>query len=119
MKLKFSGINIHSDEPEKTFEFYRKLGFRVLEEVPPGDKWYGAVLALQDENDEPRIWIWRKGEEETAFCNHFVFSAGGDLDAVYQHIIAAGIACEPPFTAAWGGRELTLRDPAGNELLFL
>ena len=29
------------------------------------------------------------------------------------------IECKPPFTAVWGGRELILHDPEGNELLFL
>ena len=41
------------------------------------------------------------------------------MDEVYENIVLAGIECNPPFTAAWGGRELILRDPEGNELLFL
>ena len=48
MNFKFSGINIYSKKPEMVFEFYKKLGFRVLEEGAPDDKWYGAMLALQD-----------------------------------------------------------------------
>ena len=38
---------------------------------------------------------------------------------VYKNIVATGIECNPPFTAVWGGKELILHDPAGNELLFL
>lgn len=33
MEVAFSGINIYSKKPEAVFEFYKKLGFRVLEEV--------------------------------------------------------------------------------------
>lgn len=55
MEFKFSGINIYSKKPEVVFEFYKKLSFRVLEEVSPDDKWYGSTLALQDGSDEPMI----------------------------------------------------------------
>ena len=33
MEVAFSGINIYSKKPEAVFEFYKKLGFRVLEEL--------------------------------------------------------------------------------------
>ena len=57
MEFKFSGINIYNKRPEVVFKFYKKLGFRVLEEVSPDNKWYGATLALQDGANEPMIWI--------------------------------------------------------------
>ena len=120
MKFKFSGINIYSKKPEVVFEFYKKLGFRVLEERSPDDKWYGAMLALQEDENEPMIWIWRQSDEDNnVVCNHFVFSADGKMDEIYEAITAAGIECNPPFIAAWGGREFILHDPEGNELLFL
>ncbi len=120
MTFKFSGINIYSKKPEIVFEFYKKLGFRVLEEVSSENKWYGSTLALQDGTDKPMIWIWRQSDEDNnVVCNHFVFSADGKMDEIYEAITAAGIECNPPFIAAWGGREFILHDPEGNELLFL
>ena len=120
MVFRFSGINISSTDPVKTFEFYKRLGFRVNEERAPDDKWYGAALALAGESDEPQIWIWRRQEgEETVVKNAFVFSTDGKLDETYQQFKAAGIDCRPPFTAVWGGQEMTLTDPDGNTLLFL
>lgn len=120
MNFKFSGINIYSKKPEVVFDFYKKLGFRVLEERSSDDKWYGAMLALQEGADEPMIWIWRLGENDNSVArNHFVFTTNGKMDQVYESIIATGIECQPPFTAVWGGRELILHDPEGNELLFL
>jgi hypothetical protein len=120
MEFKFGGINIYSKQPEESFTFYQKLGFRVLEEPAPDNQWYGAMLALQDDDNEPVIWIWRspEGTEITA-CNHFVFTTNGKLNETYELIKSAGIACDPPFTAVWGGKELNLTDPAGNQLLFL
>ncbi|MCH5325418.1 MAG: hypothetical protein J1E39_09400 [Eubacterium sp.] len=120
MTFNFIGINIYSKKPEVVFEFYKKLGFRAVEECSPDDPWYGATLALQDDKDEPVIWIWRLGDNDSvAACNHFVFSANGKMDELYENIISAGIECDPPHTADWGGRELSLCDPEGNELLFL
>lgn len=120
MNFEFSGINIYSKKPEVVFEFYKKLGFRVLEEVAPDAKWYGSTLALQNGANEPMIWIWRQSDEDNRVVrNNFVFSTNGKMDEVYENIVAAGIACKPPFTAVWGGRELILHDPEGNELLFL
>ena len=83
MEVAFSGINIYSKKPEAVFEFYKKLGFRVLEEVAPDDKWYGSTLALQDGDNAPIIWIWRQSDEDNSVvCNHFVFSTNGKMDEV-------------------------------------
>ncbi len=38
MEFKFSGINIYSKNPETVLEFYKKPGFRVLEEIAPDDR---------------------------------------------------------------------------------
>lgn len=39
MEFKFSGINIYSKNPETVLEFYyKKPGFRVLEEVALDDR---------------------------------------------------------------------------------
>ena len=119
MKCRFGGINISTDKPHETLEFYRKLGFRVLQE--PSEPWFGAMIALQlSAGQTPVIWIWRRGDnEQKSCCNQLTFMTDGHMDETYAQITASGIECEPPFTAAWGGRELILHDPAGNELLFL
>lgn len=120
MSFQFSGINIYSRDPVQSLNFYKALGLRVLHEPAPDDNWYGAELALQDDKDEPVIWIWRLGDsDESTTSNAFVFTTGGKLQETYGKIRAAGISCEPPATAAWGGQELILYDPDGNSLLFL
>lgn len=120
MDFKFSGVNISSTDPVRTFEFYQKLGFRITEECAPDSKWYGATFALTDEADQPQIWVWRRQDGDTdCVCNLLVFDTGDKLDEVYARFRQAGVECEPPATAVWGGRELMLTDPDGNRLLFL
>jgi len=123
MNFKFSGINIQSDRPADTFAFYMKLGFRALEECAPDDKWYGAEFALQDDSDEPKIWIWRRQPgDDMVVQNLFVFRSGEKedrLDELYTQFTQAGVSCPKPETAVWGGREMMLTDPDGNRLLFL
>lgn len=120
MNFKFSGMNIYSKNPATTFEYYKKLGFRPLEECEPDDQWYGATLALQDDSDEPVIWIWRAQDgDDTVVRNLFVFGTDNKLDEVYCQFKGSGVECDPPATASWGGREMMLCDPDGNMLLFL
>ena len=116
----FGGMNIYAKEPEKVFDFYKRLGFRVVEECASSDPYYGARLALMEDNDQATIWIWRiDGEDKIQCKNSFVFLTNGKLQEVYENIRRMGICCDPPETAVWGGQELILHDPAGNMLLFL
>jgi len=119
MNFRFSGININSEEPQKTFEFYKKLGFRITETAEVDNEWYGATFALEGEKNEPQIWIWRRQEGDKPINNQFVFDTDNKLDELYEQFKEAGIDCKPPITAEWGGRELLLTDPDGNTLLFL
>lgn len=119
MKYRFGGINIYAERPEAVLQFYKALGFRVLQE--PSEPWFGAMLALQmSAGQVPVIWIWQRTEGDTTVCcNHLAFMTDGHLEAVYRQILSSGMECDPPFIAPWGGKELILHDPAGNELLFL
>ena len=96
MEVAFSGINIYSKKPEAVFEFYKKLGFRVLEEVAPDDKWYGSTLALQDGDNAPIIWIWRQSDEDNSVvCNHFVLS---ELIAFTIRLYSHRLETKPAFS---------------------
>lgn len=113
----FGGVNFYSPEPERLLDYYKKLGLRVVEEVAPGDEYFGASLALMG-CDTPVMWIWRCPEGDQS-KNNLCFTTGGRLAEVYQTIREAGVECEPPSRAPWGGMELLLTDPDGNTILFL
>lgn len=113
----FGGINYYSAQPEVLLSFYKKIGLRVVEKPASEDEYFGAGLALGG-GDVPVMWIWRapKGSESK---NNLSFSAGVNLDTIYHDVREAGIACEPPARAPWGGMEFLLTDPDGNTILFL
>lgn len=71
--MKFHGLNYYSKQPQKIFDFYKLLGFRVHQEKE-SDDYFGAVLALTDE-EEPIMWIWSIPEEkEQPCCNNLYFT---------------------------------------------
>lgn len=116
-KMKFHGINYYSRQPQTIFDFYRKLGLRVIQEKE-SDDYYGAALALTDEQ-EPVMWIWAVPEgEEQPCCNNLYFTTGGKVPEVYEQLTKAGIDCPEPVRTFWGGMELIVKDPDGNTVLF-
>lgn len=66
VKFKFSGINIYSKKSEVVFGFYKKLGFRVLEECSPDDNGLTAdenclfVCEYEDNGSDAEIIVYKK-----------------------------------------------------------
>ena len=118
MNINFHGLNYYSKEPQRLFDFYKTLGFRIVQEKE-SDDYYGAALALTHEK-EPVMWIWTVPDEtEQPCCNNLYFTTGGKVYEIYESIKAAGIDCPEPITTSWGGTELIVTDPDGNTILFL
>ena len=118
MNLNFHGLNFYSKQPQRIFDFYKALGFRVVQEKE-SDDYFGAELALTDEK-EPVMWIWSIPEgKEQPCCNNLYFTTNGKVYEIYENIKAAGIECPEPFKTFWGGTELILTDPDGNTILFI
>ena len=112
--------------------FYRDLlGFEIVEAAPP------AAQVAKDAHD----WVWlQRGElnlmlntaydpdaerppfpdaarvaahEDTA-----LFFGAPDVDAVYVHLRAHGVAVDPPNVAPYGMKQLSLKDPDGFAICF-
>lgn len=47
-----------------------------------------------------------------------LYFGGVDPDEAYLALTAAGVACDPPADAAYGMRQLWVRDPDGYQLCF-
>lgn len=119
MNVDFYGLNYYSNNPDELFEWYKKIGFKVIQEKE-SDDYYGAAFALQESQTEPVMWIWKSAEGEPAkCCNNLYFRTNGKIKEIYENVKASGISCEPPYRAPWGGTEFFLIDPDGNTILFV
>ena len=115
--MKFHGLNYYSAQPQRLFDFYKKLGLRVHQEKESED-YFGAALALSEEI-EPLMWIWAIPEGKTEpCCNNLYFTTNGKVQETYHRLQEAGIDCPEPVRMFWGGWELIVTDPDGNTILF-
>ncbi|MBP3390973.1 MAG: hypothetical protein J6L58_04715 [Clostridia bacterium] len=82
MDLNFHGLNFYSKQPQKLFDFYKALGFRVVQEKE-SDDYFGAALALTDKK-EPVMWIWSvpKDKEQPCF-NNLYFTTNVKVYEIY------------------------------------
>ncbi len=118
MDVHFHGLNYYSKNPQRLFDFYKTLGFTVIQEKE-SDDYFGGALALSDQK-EPVMWIWTiPNNQEKTCCNNLYFRTGGKVWEVYESIKQAGIECPKPIKTSWGGTELIVTDPDGNTVLFL
>ena len=110
----------------RALRFYRDLlGFALVGQSEPGDDCNWAMLRLDDatvmlntaydpgtrpaEPDAGRV---------SAHQDTILFFGCRDLDACHAHLVAKGIAAEPPKTAPYGMRQVFLTDPDGFGLCF-
>jgi catechol 2,3-dioxygenase-like lactoylglutathione lyase family enzyme len=112
----FRGMNISSKDPKRLALFYRDvLGLKMLEEDPNYDG-----VTFGNSRNEPVFWIWDENRwgksNEGAVC--LVFDCD-DHDKTYDELLKKGLTLDPPKTAAWGGKELFVKDPDGNTILIL
>ncbi|MDR2502610.1 MAG: VOC family protein [Oscillospiraceae bacterium] len=117
MAITFTGVNINAKDPVKSYEFYKGLGMRVKTEAAPDDEWYGASFDLGGGT----LWIWRDHDGVSASEKPpiIIVLTSGDMDSDYAALKAADYAVTAPETMFYGGREMHLTDPDGNQLLVL
>ena len=116
--INYRGINIHSNDPAESFEFYKGLGFPVKEEAEDGSEWYGAVLEIGGSD----LWIWRdrsRGEENTGRMTVEIVLSCEDIDKTYAELKSKGYSVTEPELMFYGVREMRLTDPDGNRILLL
>jgi len=116
MITKFRGMNISSKNPKRLALFYRDmLGLTMLESDPGYDG-----VTFGNDSDGPVFWIWDEnkwGKSNTGAVT-LVFDCD-DHDKTYEDLKQKGVELDPPKTAAWGGKELFVKDPDGNMVLIL
>ena len=120
MAITFSGINIMAKDAYKTYEFYKGLGFAVREVDEDLDsEWWCAQLDINGST----LWIWKDHSGHAAKIDrgkalNFVVKCE-DIHQSYEEFLAKGYAVSQPEKMFYGGWEMNLTDPDGNEILFL
>lgn len=106
----FCGIN------DTSFFNNEKLGISIQFEGYGNSD--GARLGFGKQ--EPGIIIWDENKWGSLNSGTVSFAFFCDsLDATYRELKAKGVELDPPFTAVWGGREINVKDPDGNNIILL
>ena len=98
-------------------EFYcNQLGFRQQFAYRPFggvDPCYGGLV-----RDDVEIHVSSfSGDGGPSGC---VFVGVKDVDALYEELLAKGVAIAmPPTEQSWGNREMYINDPDGNSIRFV
>ena len=100
--------------------FYRDgLGFRVVQQTPPGGDDFdwgllerdGVQLMLNTAHEKPDRPPRMAPARRTAHGDTCLFVGCPDVDAAYAELSARGLAHEPPRGAPYGMKQLTLARP--------
>ena len=106
--------------------FYRDaLGFEVVQGDRPGDDCDWAMLKLNDEY----LMLNTAYESEfrppvpdprriAAHRDTTIYFSCPDVDAAYNHMLAAGVAVKSPSTTGYGFKAIVVDDPDGYGLCF-
>ena len=106
--------------------FYRdKLGFEVLNSNVPGDDCDWAMLKLGEEvlmlntayekEFRPQVSDSRR---VAAHSDTTIYFSCPDVEATYNHMIAAGLRVEAPSITGYGFKAVNVKDPDGFLLCF-
>lgn len=106
--------------------FYRdKLGFRVTADSGQGDESAWVMLQLGDStimlNTAYDDGMRPATEDPSRIAAHHdtcIYFGCPDVDAAYEHLIAAGIVSDPPSIAPYGMKQLYVTDPDNYNLCF-
>ncbi|MBV7695848.1 VOC family protein [Streptomyces sp. TRM70350] len=121
MTPRFDAIGLVVSDMAAAVVFYRRLGFAFpegVEEQPHAEaELPGGVRLLLDTEESVRSfhpgWQPPVGSGRAALA--LLCDTPGQVDAVYEEMVAAGYHGElKPWDAVWGQRYATLHDPDGN-----
>jgi lactoylglutathione lyase len=125
--LEIDYIALFVSDVRRSVAFYRDiLGFQFAK--PPNDRGcegrsgdlkigiYDRSWLAELFSDSPRD-AFRRGRQPISGNPFLLSMTVSDLDAVYQHLLAAKVeAITPPTEMSWGQRIIFLEDPDGNLL---
>ncbi len=121
MEMKKLTPVVYVEEIEPVLEFWTKLGFEVITQVPEGDRLGFVILRsgsvevmyqtrVSVQNDVPSL-------ADTPIGGNLLFIQVDDLDAVEAAVEGAEVTF-PRRTTFYGAQEIGVREPGGNAVTF-
>jgi catechol 2,3-dioxygenase-like lactoylglutathione lyase family enzyme len=114
-------LMLYVTDVKKSVEFYKKLGFTVVEE----QKEYGAVrlghfeLHFHDKRAVPGSYFRKESLAEPKGAGLYIYVEVKQVDAYYRQLLEAGIVTSTsPRDWPWGKREFVVRDPDAYKFVF-
>ena len=109
--LSTSAITLAVTSMKQSCAFYEELGFRYHRGGP--DEQFTTLIAG---NAFLNLQLHEQYESPTEVWGRVIFWVV-DVDAVHDHMIAAGyVADAPPSDGPWGERYFHIKDPDGHEI---
>lgn len=128
MEARFHGLSplLQVFDMRTSIAFYcGMLGFELVSRSSEGDDFDWCLLSgggaeimlntMYEAPDRPSSPDAKRTEHHSDVCLYFGCQ---DLDSVYAHLRAHGVAVEPPKVAPYGMRQLPFLDPDGYALCF-
>lgn len=114
---RFEGTDIYTKDTIALAGFYnKKLGIPI--QFEGYGNFDGARFGFG--KDEPGVIIWDENKWGNLNSGKVTFAFFCDsLDATYGELKSKGVDSGSPFTAVWGGREISFKDPDGNIIILL
>ena len=110
--LSISAVTLATRDMARAVRFYEALGFSIA---------YGGEAAAftSFQVGKGHLNLARADDQSPSSSRARVIFYVDDVDTMYAHVLAQGLAPEaPPRDASWGERYFHLTDPDGNALSF-
>ncbi len=113
-----SSLLFYSNDLDKTFEFYKSLGFEVEKDEKTGVvsfyvNWFSVNFIDREHS------TFKSGFDGELGRGMFTYVKVDDVDAFYKSLIDKGIKpVSEPKDWEWGNREFVVKDPDGYRLVF-
>lgn len=107
--MELNQVTLPCNDYDRTLEFYRKLGFRLIVDNPPE---YARF-----ETEQGTTFSIHASETQPANSGFVVYFEVEDVDTVFGRLVEKGLEFESePVDQEWLWREAYIRDPFGNML---
>ena len=115
--MKFDYVLLYVSDLEKTADFYKKLGFEIINKTDSSVFVKFADFELHC-YDQTKVFF-KQDVDRFKGAGVFIYFSVDDVDAKYSELINKGLQPSgEPKDFDWGNREFAIKDPDGYKIVF-